>query len=99
MTKTTFPETDAPTANTPAARLLDLLLGWAEYRETRATAPDYEVSENELFDLYQEAGGRIADLPKGDAEAERQVIITFLIDRVLPILLRTPAEARRQAAA
>jgi hypothetical protein len=98
LTQTVTPAA-APDVKTPAARLLDLLIGWAEWTEAHADTVDADVTAEELFDLYQEAGGLLASLPEGDQAAERRAIIAFFVDRIMPTVLRGAGKERRQAAA
>jgi hypothetical protein len=86
---------------TPGARLLDMLIGWAEWTDAHAgreDAGDSVVAPEELFDLYQEAGALLDGLPEADDEAERRAVIAFLVDRVIPVVARAPAGRARSAA-
>ncbi len=87
------------TEKTPSARLLDLLIGWAEWVSQEEAANRYcdervvdrALAADELFALYQEAGGLVCGVDEADTPAERHVVISFLLDRVLPLLLRSRA--------
>ncbi len=91
---------------TPSARLLDLLVGWAEWvaqeeasnRDGEELVVDPLLSSEELFRLYQEAGGVVCAVDEADFVAERQVVISFLVDRVLPVVLRSGAGEERAVA-
>lgn len=88
MTQTTAdPDAVSALPKGPAARLLDLVLGWAEFVGESGQAPDPALSAEELQDLYQEAGAALIPLAP---EEEPAAVEAFVRERVLPLLLRAP---------
>ena len=79
---------------TPWNRLLDLTCGWYQFvekEESREEEPlaDERLPAQELFDLYQTAGGLSCDAGD-DVPPERtdEEIRAFVSEKILPLLLR-----------
>jgi hypothetical protein len=77
---------------TPAARLLDLLVGWANLVEEEEAQPghpvDSRVSVDDICKLYQDAGSALANIAGEDTEAENAAVRQILEEQVMPLLLR-----------
>lgn len=80
---------------TPWNRVLDLTWGWYQFVENEESREEEPLSDDrlpseELFDLYQTAGGQAFEEPEGVgvSEATEAEIRAFLNDKILPLLLR-----------
>ena len=81
------PETTAKTAST---RLLDLLAGWSAYVSADAESHicDAALTAEEIAQLYQWVGQESETWQKLGGAEEEQVVITFVKERIIPLLVR-----------
>ncbi len=79
---------DAPQANKdPLTRLLDLMLGWAEYTERDEAEHGDKVQSSDIYEAYSS----VAEFAEPYWDAPRQVqemaVHHFMDTRILPLLL------------
>jgi len=73
----------------PMTRVLDITAGWMEFvQKGSKKVKDPKVAWEELYDLYQGAGLALDHYEKGNYRQERQVAERFVMERILPIILR-----------
>jgi hypothetical protein len=93
-THATDPSATAAAAreNSPATRLLDMLVGWANFVDESQSEPDSGVddcvSSEEIAALYQQAGAEWLTVDESDIAGENAMVRRFVEERVLPLLLR-----------
>ena len=77
-------------AKTSHNRLLDMIAGWASFaeRDEERGYPDAPGVNDSIHELYQEAGALGLDKNNPVDEETEESIRAFVVERVLPVLMR-----------
>ena len=87
---------DSTIAKTPCGRLLDMIAGWALYvavDEEQGTI-DSLVDGDEIVALRHEAETLLVETHGLNAGREEEIARKFVVERLLPVLLRQESAAR-----